>query len=135
MEGPEVYKMMALLFSFPFLLLVAAWWYAGRSVLESAEPVWRRSCTVIALILGSLTLADSVAFFVSWFNGGGSPHGMDPAPGLWVRLGPITWKFMVATILAAAFSIKRARWLLLGLAPSIFVTSILVFYVERLLED
>jgi hypothetical protein len=107
-----------ILFLLPCLLLVAAWRRA-TSGLETGYPKWRRHCADVALFAATVATVAEMLFMFSWLYNGGSPHGMDPSPGLWMRLRPaIKWPFVLGVVLTL-FGKGKLRLLLLGWVPSV----------------
>jgi hypothetical protein len=66
----------------------------------------------------------------SWFHNGGSPHGMGPGPGLWIKFGPLSLKLEISAFVAGIFGIGKGRWLLLGVGPSLFLVQTMLLVLE-----
>ena len=96
---------------------------------ESAAP-WRAKLYKPVLGLLGCSLIFGVAFFLSWFNRGGSPHGLLPAPGAWKFLGPIaTWLWLCGLVLS--FLLKgRARLLLAAAGFLQLLATLFLFAAE-----
>ncbi len=66
----------------------------------------------------------------SWLYHGGSPHGLDPSPGLWMSVRhALKWTFILG-VASTVFGKGKLRLLLLGWAPSI----VFVFYTVFMLQ-
>jgi hypothetical protein len=120
----------AILFVFPCCLLIAAW---RRALLDKREiklSTWRRYGIGFALVLATLATIASMIDMFSWFHNGGSPHGMNPGPGLWITFGPLSLKLMVAAFVVAPFGVRKGRWLLLSVPPSLFCVVALLSMLE-----
>jgi hypothetical protein len=87
---------------------------------ESTHQDWHSyflKVTLIAATVGTLT---PMAFSLSWTHSGGSPHGGQPRPGLWLALRPIATWSVIATTVTGVFGKGRSRLLVIGSAISIF---------------
>jgi hypothetical protein len=71
-----------------------------------------------------------MSFNLSWTQNGGSPHGMGPAPGLWLTLRPIAIWSVVGTVVFGAFGKGKLRLLTIGLAISIICVDTLLAMLE-----
>jgi len=117
-------------FIFPCCLLVEAWRRALLSMREEKLPIWRSCCIGIALVLATAATIVSMIDIFSWFHNGGSPHGMGPGTGLWIKFGPHSLKLEIAALLAGIFGVGKGRWFLLGVGPSLFLVQILLPRLE-----
>ncbi len=79
----------AMLFLLPFSLLCATSIRWARTPREETPPRWRTYAGACALVGAACATLLTLFFFFSWFQSGGSPHGMTPAPGLWRVLGEL----------------------------------------------
>lgn len=96
----------------PVSLLLFAW----RKTQDLAGlPPWRKAVALSGFVFVCAAMAMDFVFILSWLNNGGSPHGMDPAPGLWSSLRPaLKWLFVGAIVLPV--SAQRRQRLFLYLA-------------------
>lgn len=92
----------------------------------SMEDVRRR---VRAGRCGLRDAADAV-FFFSWFQSGGSPHGMTPAPGLWRVLGRTAIRAFVASMVLCAAGKGKWRLMFLGWVLSLAFVVPVIFMLE-----
>jgi hypothetical protein len=124
-----MYILACILFLLPTVLLAAAWRdVAGGRV--SDYPEWRKYCVNAALVAATFATLASMLFMFSWLHHGGGPHGLDPSPGLWMRIRPVLkWAFIVGITLTA-FGKGRLRLILLGWAPSIVFVLYAVFMLQ-----
>ncbi|MGB7232586.1 MAG: hypothetical protein WA853_07500 [Candidatus Acidiferrum sp.] len=93
-------------------------------------PTWRWFTIGLALVLATLATIASMIDMFSWFRNSGSPHGMDPAPGLWITFGPLSLKLMVAAFIVAPFGVRKGRWLLFGVPLSLILVVALLSMLE-----
>ncbi len=114
-----MYVVAGILFVLPCGLLVAALMRLMKDIHLSGYASWRRYAATISLCAATLATLLAVAYICSWLYNGGSPHGMNPSPGLWIRIGPLLrWPTSVGFILGW-FGKGRARILLVGWAPAL----------------
>jgi hypothetical protein len=114
------------LFILPCLFLAAGL----RSGLESKRQVvlsgWRWNCFLLAVAVAGITVVLFTVFNMSWLKCGGSPHGMDTSPGLWLSLQSYRLPMLGATLVLATLGKGKGRWLLLAVAPAIFFADTMV---------
>jgi len=125
-----MYVVFAVLLVLPSVLLVAAWRKGLRVSPGSSRPSWRTYSLYAALTVATFSTLAIVGFFVSWFNNGGSPHGLTPAPGPWKLLGKLFAWTLVGSVLLASFGKGKPRLLVLGWAIAIVVATAMVFMLE-----
>jgi hypothetical protein len=125
-----MYVVVGVFFILPSALLGAAWRSGLRIGGESSRPNWRTYFLYAALTVASCSTLAWVGFFVSWFHNGGSPHGLDPSPGLWRSLRPIFSWTLVTSVLLAIFGKRKPRLLVLGWAAAVAVAMVMVFMLE-----
>src|SRR5271163_1443112 len=73
-------------FLLPTALLTVGWWSAVAQWTNQGPANWRSACMWLALAFATAAMLAAMAFWFSWSASGGSPHGMMPASGPWVRL-------------------------------------------------
>ena len=109
-------------------------WLAWRNKIKSwylpSESRWRAFSMVASLIAASCATLLEIGFVVSWFHNGGSPHGMEPSPGLWRTLGPIFRYTLVASVSLAVLGKGKPRMYVLGWTAAILVGITLIFMLE-----
>jgi hypothetical protein len=125
-----MYVVTVVLFLIPLSILGIAWRGELRSGKELAHLDWRSYCMRLALIAATIATLTAMSFWLSWTNSGGSPHGMMPAPGLWLTLRPIAKWLVVATVAVGAFAKGKGRLLVVGSAISIFFVLFLLAVLE-----
>jgi hypothetical protein len=125
-----MYVVVGVLFTLPGALLGAAWRSGLRIGEESSLPNWRKYFLYAALTVASCSTLASMGFFVSWFHNGGSPHGLDPSPGLWKSLGPIFGWTFVTSVLLAILGKGKPRLLVLGWAVALVVAMAMIVMLE-----
>ena len=111
-------------------LLWLAWLHKIKSENVPSDSRWRAYSMVASLIAASCATLIEIGFVVSWFHNGGSPHGMDPSPGLWKTLGPAFRSTMIATVVLAIFGKGKPRIYVLGWTATILVGITLIFMLE-----
>lgn len=111
-------------------LLCLAWLHKIKSGNVPNESRWRAYSMVASLIAASCATLIEIGFVVSWFHNGGSPHGMDPSPGLWKTLGPAFRRTMIAAVLLAVLGKGKPRIYVLGWTAAILVGITLIFMLE-----
>jgi len=111
-----------------FLWLAWRHWINSRHV--PSESRWRAYSTVASLIAASCATLIEIGFVGSWFHNGGSPHGMDPSPGLWKTLGPIFRYTMIGSVALAVVGNGKPRKYVLGWTVAILVGITLIFMLE-----
>ena len=128
--GPSgMYVATVILFLIPWSILRFAWRDFLKNEKESTRK-WRSYFQKAALIVATVATATAMIFFLSWTHSGGSPHGGQPPPGLWLFLRPIAMWSVVATVAIGAFAKGRTRLLVLGSAISIFCVVYLLAALE-----
>ena len=109
-------------------------WLAWRNKIKNGhvpnESRWRAFSMVASLISASCATLLEIGFVVSWFHNGGSPHGMEPSPGLWRTLGPIFRYTLIASVALAVFGKGKPRMYVLGWTAAILVGITLIFMLE-----
>ncbi len=91
-----MYAITAILFLIPMSILGIAWQVELRGETGLAQRDWRSSCLTLALIVTTIATLTAMGFWRSWTHNGGSPHGLMPAPGLWLPLREIAKWSVVA---------------------------------------
>jgi hypothetical protein len=125
-----MYVITVVLFLIPLSILGVAWRGEVRRGKEQAHLNWRSYCMKLALIVATFATLTAMGFWFSWTNNGGSPHGMMPAPGLWLTLRPIAKWSVVATVAIGAFAKGKGRLLVVGSAISIIFVIFLLAALE-----
>jgi hypothetical protein len=119
MDGAQplgMYIVSSVLFLIPCSLLWVAWRRSTKGSQESELHTWRRYCVNAALLVAGAATLTTIAFVFSWLLSGGSPHGMDPSPGLWKSLGPIIKWTLVTSVVFAVLGKGKGRFLVLAWA-------------------
>ena len=117
----EMYLVSSIFFLLPSLLLVAAWTCPGDP--KTICPKWRRHCGHLALFAATSATVMSALFMFSWLYHGGSPHGLDPSPGLWMSVRhALKWTFILG-VASTVFGKGKLR-LLLGCGSFRFLISV-----------
>jgi hypothetical protein len=125
-----MYITAGVLFLIPCSLLCVAWSRSVRASRESERAEWRRYCVNAALLAASTTTLTSVAFIFSWLLSGGSPHGMDPSPGLWKFLGPTIKWTLLASLALAVVGKGKGRFLILASVLADILAVVMVFRLD-----
>jgi hypothetical protein len=125
-----MYVVTGVVFTFPIALLVAAWRSGIKLGQGSVQPPWRKYFFNAALTVAGCATLSGIAFFISWFHNGGSPHGMDPSPGLWEQLGPIFKWTVIVSVVMGTLGKGKARFLVFGWAAAVVCSMALVFMLE-----
>src|SRR5882672_4218113 len=71
---------------------------------------WRSRCTWLALLFAAISTVAATAFWFSWNASGGSPHGLMPSPGLWVRFRVLWECSLIATFATVILSRGRGGY-------------------------
>ena len=119
-----------ILFLIPWSILWVAWKNDLKASRQSDYAVWRSYCVKLGLVVAALATIAAMSFNLSWTHNGGSPHGMTPAPGMWITLRPIATWLVVATALLGLFGKGKMRLLIVGSAFSIFFVDLLLAMLE-----
>ena len=128
--GPSgMYVATVILFLIPWSILRFALRDFLKNERESTHK-WRWYFQKAALIVATFATSTAMIFFLSWTHSGGSPHGGQPPPGLWLFLRPIAMWSVIATLAIVAFAKGRTRLLVLGSAISIFCVVYLLAALE-----
>jgi hypothetical protein len=130
MEVDGMYTITVVLFLIPVSILGIAWRGELRSEKELARRDWRSNCLSLSLFVASIATLTAMGFWLSWTHNGGSPHGMMPAPGLWLPLRETAKWSVVATVAIGAFARGKGRLLVIGLAISIVFVIFLLATLE-----
>ena len=117
-------------FLIPCSLFWVAWRGSIRGSQESEHPSWRTYCVNAALLVAVTATLTSMAFIFSWLLSGGSPHGMDPSPGLWKSLGPIIKWTLVASVAFVALGKGKGRFLVLKWAVADVFAVAMVYMLQ-----
>jgi len=125
-----MYVATVILFLIPWSILRFAWIDFLKKERESTHKDWRSYFQKAALIVATFATSTAMIFFLSWTHKGGSPHGGQPPPGLWVFLRPIAMWSVVATVAVGSFAKGRTRLLVIGSAISIFCVVYLLAALE-----
>jgi hypothetical protein len=118
------------LFILPCSMLWVAWGRYIRSTVETPTPNWRTYCGKAALTLAICSMLLELIFFYSWFQNGGSPHGMMPAPGIWKFIGRIAFWTFVGSLVLTMFGKGKWRILVPAWAAAYAFVVYLVFMLE-----
>ena len=125
-----MYAITVVLFLIPMSILGIAW----RSELGSGKGLahrdWRSNCLSLALFASTIATLTALGFWLSWTHNGGSPHGMMPAPGLWLPLRETAKWSVVATVAIGALARGKGRLLVIGSAISTFFVIFLLAALE-----
>ena len=122
-------------FSLPATLLAIGWWRvvsAERDNRRSAD--WRSRRTWLALLFATISTIAAAAFWFSWNASGGSPHGLMPRPGPWVRFRVLWECSVIATFATVIFSRGKGRLLALFAGLSVVIVIAFLSYLEMILE-
>ncbi len=111
-----MYVATVILFAIPWTILWFAWRGFLKDRLQSPHDDWRFHIEQAALYLATLASLATMLFFFSWTHNGGSPHGGQPPPGLWLFLRPVAMFSVVGTVGVGLFCRARTRLLVLGSA-------------------
>ncbi len=125
-----MYIVSAVLFFPASVLLWLAWSNKIKSGQVAAESRWRKYSMTASLIAASCATLAGIGFVFSWFHNGGSPHGLDPSPGLWKTLGPIFRATLLASVGLTIFGKGKPRIYVLGWTAAILVGITLIFMLE-----
>lgn len=125
-----MYVITVVLFVIPLSILGIAWRGELRGSKKLAHRDWRSYCMRLALIVATVAAFTAMGFWLSWTHSGGSPHGMMPAPGVWLPLREIAKWSVVATVAIGAFARGKGRLLVVGSAISIFFVIFLLAALE-----
>ena len=91
---------------------------------------WRQFLFSTALIAAVIATILNMAWNYSWLKSGGSPHGMEAAPGLWQKLGPfLVWSFVAATV-SSLFGKRRSRALMIAWSASMYFVFQLIYILQ-----
>lgn len=120
----------AMLFLLPFSLLCATSIRWARTPREETPPRWRTYAGACALVGAACATLLTLFFFFSWFQSGGSPHGMTPAPGLWRVLGRTAIRAFVASMVLCAAGKGKWRLMFLGWVLSLAFVVPVIFMLE-----
>src|SRR5262252_3403171 len=113
--GPSgMYVATVILFLIPWSILRFAWRDFLKSAKESTHKEWRLYFQKAALIVAAFATFTTMVIFLSWTDSGGSPHGGEPPPGLWLFLRPVAEWSVIATVPIGAFGTGRSRLLVLA---------------------
>ncbi len=122
-------------FSLPATLLAIGWWRAVSAERDNRRSAdWRSRCTWLALLFASISTIAAAAFWFSWNASGGSPHGLMPRPGPWVRFRVLWECSVIATFAAVIFSRGKGRLLALFAGFSVVIVIAFLSYLEMILE-
>jgi hypothetical protein len=125
-----MYVITVVLFLIPLSILGIAWRGEFGRCKEIAHLDWRSYFMRLALVVGSVATLTAMGFWLSWTHNGGSPHGLMPAPGLWLPLREIAKWSVVATVAIGTFARGKGRLLVIGSAISIFFVIVLLAALE-----
>jgi hypothetical protein len=125
-----MYVMTVVLFLIPVSILGTAWRGEFGRRKELAHLDWRSCCMRLALVVASVATLTAMGFWLSWTHNGGSPHGLMPAPGLWLPLREIAKYSAVATVAIGTFVRGKGRLLVVGSAISIFFVIFILAALE-----
>jgi hypothetical protein len=98
----------------PCILICFGW---GRRAFHEGSadaPTWRDRCIAVSFVSGILGALIGVAADLLWLHGGGDPHGMGSAPGVWRQLTIMSWCTYPATLVFAILGKGRGRFFILA---------------------
>ena len=125
-----MYVVTAILFLIPSLFLFLAWRASFHANHTKGLPSWRRSIVIAALLVACLSTLVHFAWNISWLHSGGSPHGMETAPGLWLKLNrPLLWSFGLAVALGF-FARGKSRIMFLAWSASMYFVFEMVYMFQ-----
>jgi hypothetical protein len=107
------------LFLIPWSILAAAWFRFLHSQIDVKLRHPRWYLLIASLVIGTVCVAADMASWFSWFHNGGSPHGLLPSPGIWMRLRPVIKYSFIATPILATFAKGRGKLLVVASAFSL----------------
>ena len=88
--------------------------------------MWRQRMALGAFVFAFAGTALDLIFSISWLQCGGSPHGFDPAPGVWRSIRPaLKWVYLGALLLSS-FAKRKERVFLYLSVISTFAAGSLV---------
>jgi hypothetical protein len=91
------------------ILLWLGWSHKIKNGPVATESRWREYGMAASLIATSCATLTEIGFVISWFHNGGSPHGMEPSPGLWKTLGPIFRGTLLTSVALAILGKGKPR--------------------------
>ena len=116
-----MYVVTVVLFLIPCILICIGW---GRRALHQKPadaPTWRDRCMVVSFVSGILGALVGMAAELLWLHGGGNPHGIGSAPGVWQQLLVSSRCAFLLTLVLAILGKGRGRLLVFGaLAATVF---------------
>ena len=116
-----MYVVTVILFLVPCILICIGW---GRRALHQKPtdaPTWRDRCMVVSFVSGILGALVGMAAELLWLHGGGNPHGIGSAPGVWQQLLVSSRCAFLLTLVLAILGKGRGRLLVFGaLAATVF---------------
>jgi hypothetical protein len=65
-----------------------------------------------------------------WLHGGGDPHGMGSAPGIWQPIMIVSWCVLVVALIFAILGKGKGRFFSLSALPAILVAQVLVAILQ-----
>lgn len=125
-----MYVAIVILFVIPSSILWFAWRGFVNGRVQSAHSDWRSHVELAGLYLATVAVLATMLFLLSWTHSGGSPHGGQPPPGLWLFLRPAAMFSVIATVGVGLFGRGRTRLLVLAVATSIFCVTYLFAALE-----
>jgi hypothetical protein len=114
-----MYVATLILFVIPWSLIWLGWKTSLKNSAKPNQPSWRSLTLQASLAVGVLAVLTAMGFFLSWTYQGGSPHGGEPKPGLWLALRPIATWSIAATVVLGAFAKGRGRAFAIASAISV----------------
>jgi hypothetical protein len=117
-------------FLLPVSFLVAAFRQVMRARREGAMTNRRWHCSVLALALASITVAWTLIQELSWFINGGSPHGMEAGPGIWMWMRHVSLWLLVGMFAMSFFAWGRAKWWLAAIGPAIMFVAYALYMLQ-----
>jgi hypothetical protein len=116
-----MYVVTVVLFLIPCILICVGW---GRRALHQKPadaPTWRDRCISVSFVSGILGALIGMAADLFWLHGGGNPHGMGSAPGVWQQLLTGSRFAFLLTLVLAITGKGRGRFFVFGaLAATVF---------------
>jgi hypothetical protein len=109
-----MYVVTVVLFLVPCILICIGW---GRRALHQKTadaPTWRDRCMVVSFVSGILGALVGMAAELFWLHGGGNPHGMGSAPGVWQQLLTSSRYAFLLTFILAILGKGTGRIFVLG---------------------
>lgn len=102
------------LFMIPCTLICIGWGSLAFHHTRVDAPTWRKRCIAVSFVSGILGALIGMTADLLWLHGGGDPHGMGSAPGVWWQLTIMSWYTYPATLVLAILGKGRGRFFILA---------------------